>query len=192
MKNSEGKTPAILFKENHKGLLQEGEKWMKETASSCMVVATLIATVMFAAAFTVPGGSNNETGTPNYLHHRSFMVFAISNALALFSSATSILTFLSILTSRYAEDDFLHSLPNRLVIGLATLFVSIVTMMVAFGATLFIVLGHGFAYVAIPVASVACVPVFLFALLQFPLLADMISHMHSSSLCFGPKNNLLQ
>lgn len=178
MKNSEGKTPYILFSEEHKGLVQEGEKWMKDTASSCMVVATLIATVMFAAAFTVPGGNNNDTGRPIFLNHRPFMVFAISNALALFSSATSILMFLSILTSRYADEDFLHSLPNRLIIGLATLFISIATMMIAFAATLFIVLGHGFAWIAIPIATVACVPVTMFALLQFPLLADMISHIY--------------
>ncbi|XP_031269174.1 ankyrin repeat-containing protein NPR4-like [Pistacia vera] len=176
-KNSEGRTPHILFLEEHRRLVREGEKWMKDTASSCMVVATLIATVMFAAAFTVPGGNNNLTGKPVFLHHWSFLVFAISDALALFCSATSILIFLSILTSRYAVEDFLHSLPNRLIIGLATLFISIATMMAAFGATLFIVLSNEFAWIAIPIAIVACVPVTLFPLLQFPLLSDMISHL---------------
>ncbi|XP_038680563.1 ankyrin repeat-containing protein NPR4-like isoform X2 [Tripterygium wilfordii] len=191
MKNLEGKTPHILFTEEHKRLVREGEKWMKDSASSCMVVATLIATVMFAAAFTVPGGNNNETGRPIFLHRRSFIVFSISNALALFSSATSILMFLSILTSRYAEEDFLHSLPKRLIIGFTTLFVSIATMMSAFSATLFIVLGREFAWIAISVAMVACIPVTLFALLQFPLLADMISHIYSSNIFFFPCNRLL-
>ncbi|KAJ4702482.1 Ankyrin repeat-containing protein [Melia azedarach] len=188
-KNSEGRTPHILFSEEHKRLLREGEKWMKDTASSCMVVATLIATVMFAAAFTVPGGNNESTGKPIFLHYKSFLVFAISDALALFCSATSILMFLSIITSRYAEEDFLHSLPNRLITGLATLFISIATMMAAFAATLFIVLGDEFAWVAIPIAVVACVPVTLFALLQFPLLSDMISHLCNSST--GRGNHLL-
>ncbi|KAL5840747.1 hypothetical protein ACOSQ4_013355 [Xanthoceras sorbifolium] len=190
MKNSEGRTPHVLFSEEHKRLVREGEKWMKDTASSCMLVATLIATVMFAAAFTLPGGINNSTGRPVFLHYRSFMVFAISDALALFCSATSILMFLSILTSRYAEEDFLHSLPNRLITGLATLFISIATMMGAFGATLFIVLGNDFAWVAIPIATTACVPVTLFALLQFPLFADVISHLYNSSIFFRPSNNL--
>lgn len=164
---------------------------MKDTASSCMVVATLIATVMFAAAFTVPGGNNESTGRPIFLHHNSFMVFAISDALALFSSATSILLFLSILTSRYAEEDFLHSLPNRLIIGLATLFVSIATMMAAFAAALFIALGDDFAWVAILIATVACIPVTLFALLQFPLLSDMISHLYNSSIFTRRTKHLL-
>ncbi|KAF2302731.1 hypothetical protein GH714_001517 [Hevea brasiliensis] len=104
MENSEGKTPDCVFVLEHKKLKREGEKWMKETASSCMVVATLIATVMFAAAFTVPGGNNNSTGRPIFLYTRSFIVFVTSDALGLFSSASSILIFLSILTSRPVLD----------------------------------------------------------------------------------------
>ncbi|KAF8377125.1 hypothetical protein HHK36_030498 [Tetracentron sinense] len=36
-RNSEGKTPRALFTEQHKDLVKEGEKWMKETATACMV-----------------------------------------------------------------------------------------------------------------------------------------------------------
>ncbi|KAL7211060.1 hypothetical protein ACSBR2_014025 [Camellia fascicularis] len=191
MKDSEGRTPHILFTEEHKSLMREGEKWMKDTASSCMVVATLIATVMFAAAFTVPGGNDNDTGRPILLSEMSFMVFAISDALALFSSATSLLIFLSILTSRYAEEDFLDSLPRKLILGLATLFISIATMMTSFCATLFIVLDGKLSWVAIPMVVVACIPATLFALLQFPLFVDMVSHAYRSGMIFRPKNHLL-
>lgn len=190
MENSDGKTPHCLFSIEHKRLLREGEKWMKNTASSCMVVATLIATVMFAAAFTVPGG-NNDKGLPVFLNKRSFLVFIVSDAVALFSSSTSILIFLSILTSRYAEEDFLRSLPNKLVMGLATLFISIAAMMIAFSFTLFIVLGHGLELTTIPIAVVACVPVLMFASLQFPLVIDIIRHTHRSKNFFRPRNHLL-
>ncbi|XP_031251063.1 uncharacterized protein LOC116108967 [Pistacia vera] len=145
-KNSARKTPHILFSEKHEKLLREGEKWMKDTASSCMLVAMLIATVMFAAAFTVSSDNNNPTGKPIFLHQVSFLIFAVSETLALFCSATAILMFLSVLTSRYAEEGFMHSLPNRLIIGLTTLFISIATMMAAFGATLFIVLADDFSF----------------------------------------------
>ncbi|KAK6259079.1 hypothetical protein SCA6_013553, partial [Theobroma cacao] len=37
------RTPASLFSHEHKELITEGEKWMKNNAASCMVVATLIA-----------------------------------------------------------------------------------------------------------------------------------------------------
>ncbi|KAK6273681.1 hypothetical protein POUND7_010764 [Theobroma cacao] len=47
--NGERKTPAMVFTEEHKELLKEGEQWLKDTANSCTVVAALIATVVFAA-----------------------------------------------------------------------------------------------------------------------------------------------
>ncbi|KAB2025801.1 hypothetical protein ES319_D06G173800v1 [Gossypium barbadense] len=170
MRDSNGRTPRMLFMEEHAKLMKEGEKWMKSTASSCMLVATLITTVMFAAIFTVPGGNDNEKGTPIFLEATSFVIFAVSDALALFSSVTSILMFLSILTSRYAEEDFLRLLPQRLIVGLTTLFLSIAAMLVAFGATFCIVLSQRLAWIAVPVAFIACIPVTLFAFLQFPLL----------------------
>ncbi|GMP71384.1 hypothetical protein CsSME_00029819 [Camellia sinensis var. sinensis] len=141
----------------------EGEKWIKDTASSCMVVMTLIAAVMFAAAFTVPSSNNNNTGQPILLTEKSFMVFAISDALALFSSTTSLLIFLSILTSRYAEENFLDSLPSKLILGLANLFISIATMMTSFCATLIIVLDGKLSWVAIPMVVVVYIPATLFA-----------------------------
>ncbi|KAL9451723.1 hypothetical protein AB3S75_013316 [Citrus x aurantiifolia] len=174
-------TPREVFTEEHKELVKEGEKWMKETASSCSVVAALIITVVFAAVFTAPGGSDGR-GMPNFLHDQSFMIFSISDMLALFSSITSVLMFLGILTSRYAEEDFLVSLPKKLIIGLITLFFSIASMMVAFGATVHISLSHKWNSVIIPIALVGCVPITLFALLQFPLLLDMYSSTYGRSI----------
>ncbi|KAH0696738.1 hypothetical protein KY289_014220 [Solanum tuberosum] len=40
-RNKDGKTPRELFTEEHKILLKDGEKWMKDTANSCMIAATL-------------------------------------------------------------------------------------------------------------------------------------------------------
>ncbi|WKA08171.1 hypothetical protein VitviT2T_025915 [Vitis vinifera] len=40
-KNDDGKVPRTLFTEEHKHLVKEGEKWMKDTAAACMVVSTL-------------------------------------------------------------------------------------------------------------------------------------------------------
>ncbi|KAB1200195.1 hypothetical protein CJ030_MR0G007886 [Morella rubra] len=138
MENSDNLTPKDLFRQKHRDLQEAGEKWMKDTTNSCMLVATLIATVVFAATFTVPGG-NNQTSTPIFLENKWFMVFFVTVAIALLSSSTSILIFLSILTSRYTEDDFLVRLPKRLVLGLSTLFILIVSMVIAFSSTCFLV-----------------------------------------------------
>ncbi|KAJ0620589.1 putative PGG domain-containing protein [Helianthus annuus] len=63
-KNRDGLTPHELFTMEHKELVIQGEKWMKDTASQCMVVAALIATIVFAAAFTVPGGMTKTMVSP--------------------------------------------------------------------------------------------------------------------------------
>ncbi|CAL9014019.1 unnamed protein product [Prunus brigantina] len=83
---------------------------MKGTATSCIVVGALIVTIMFAVAFTVPGGNNQDKGFPIFLRKKFFRVFLISDSISLFSSTTSVMIFLGILTSRYAEDDFLRVL----------------------------------------------------------------------------------
>ncbi|XP_057989244.1 uncharacterized protein LOC110633868 isoform X2 [Hevea brasiliensis] len=165
--------PKDIFSNQHKQLVSDGEKWMKETATSCTVVGALIITIMFTAAFTVPGGNFQDTGFPIFLHRKSFMTFIISDAISLFASSTSVLMFLGILTSRYAEDDFLKSLPTKLIIGLSTLFISIAAMMVAFCATL-IIMFQGELKLVIPITLLAGIPVTLFILLQFPLLVEIL------------------
>ncbi|XP_068302817.1 ankyrin repeat-containing protein NPR4-like [Pyrus communis] len=161
-------TPRELFTKSHSGLLKEGEKWMKETATSYTVVGALIITIMFAAIITIPGG-NKDTGFPAFIDEKLFMLFMISDAISLFSSTTATLTFLGILTSRYAEDDFLKSLPTQMIIGLATLFFAIATMMIAFSAALLIIV-RGHSWIVIPTILLSSVPITLFAWMQFPLL----------------------
>lgn len=171
-RNNDGLTPQELFTKEHEGMKNKGEEWMKNTATSCSVVAALIVTIMFAAAFTVPGGNDQNTGLPTFLNKKLFMLFIVSDALSLFSSSTSVLMFLGILTSRYAEEDFHVYLPLKMIIGLYVLFFSIATMMIAFSSALFLML-HGQSWIFRPVICFASVPVTLFAFMQFPLLHDM-------------------
>ncbi|KAF8029817.1 hypothetical protein BT93_E2290 [Corymbia citriodora subsp. variegata] len=114
-----------IFVENHKELLKNREKWVKDTSNSCMLVSTLIAIVLFAAAFTVPG---------------------------------AILLFLAILTSQFEAQDFLHSLPKKIIMGLSLLFLSLAFMLVAFAATLTIVLDKRLGWVLIPITLLASLP----------------------------------
>ncbi|KAI3862149.1 hypothetical protein MKW92_020629 [Papaver armeniacum] len=188
-RNTKGDTAQFVFTEAHKDLVKEGKDWLKDTSGSCMIVAALIAIVAFAAAFTVPGGNISDSsslmnGTPVFLGKSSFTVFAVSDALALFSSMTSVLMFFSIYSSRYAELDFLKSLPQKLIIGLATLFISMVAMLVAFGASMFIVVGSRFAQALIPITLFSCCPLGLFAWLQLPLFVEMVRSTYWGSL-FG-------
>jgi len=137
--SAEDKTPWDLFTKTHNDLKTCGETWMKDTANYSMLVAALIATVVFTATFIVPGSNTTDTGTPIFLKSKWFMVFFISNAIALLSSSTSILMFLSILNSRYCENDFLVVSPGRLMVGLTALYMSIAGMVAAFSTTCFLV-----------------------------------------------------
>ncbi|XP_016472705.1 uncharacterized protein LOC107794692 isoform X2 [Nicotiana tabacum] len=181
-RNSDGKTPKMVFTEEHKELVKEGEKWMKETANSCIFVAALTTTVVFAAAITVPGGNNQNSGFPLFSNETAFTAFAVSAAFCLFSSVASVLMFLSILTSRYAEGDFLRRLPKRLILGLGTLFISMTSLMIAFSATIYLVFGQRKGWILIPVGIAALIPVILFESLQFPLLLDMFMSTYGPSI----------
>ncbi|KAI3846688.1 hypothetical protein MKW92_002434 [Papaver armeniacum] len=190
-RNGDKETAKSVFTEQHKELVEKGEKWMKDTSGSCMVVATLIATVAFAAAFTVPGGNISDTdspknGVPIFLARRTFALFAVADAVALFSSITSVLMFLAIMTSRYAEEDFYKSLPQKLIIGLATLFISMASILISFGAAFTIVLRNKYSWAPFPVASFGLVSVLLFAFLEFPLFLEMVYFTYSPRI-FGNK-----
>ena len=53
----------------------------KDTVNSCTITAALIATVVFAAAITVPGGNQPESGYPMFYKSSAFTIFAISDAV---------------------------------------------------------------------------------------------------------------
>ncbi|GJW73453.1 ankyrin repeat-containing domain, PGG domain protein, partial [Tanacetum coccineum] len=178
--NKQKKTPRMVFTESHAGLLEKGQQWMKDTSSSCTVVAALVVTIAFAAAFTLPGG-NRDNGKPLFLDEVSFMLFIVADAIALFSSTTSVLMFLGILTSRYAEADFLYALPKRMTIGLLSLFLSLASTMIAFSASLALVLKDK-AWVAAPLVIATSIPVCLFGLLQFPLLVELVYSTYGRSI----------
>ncbi|XP_027150136.1 uncharacterized protein LOC113750344 [Coffea eugenioides] len=64
-KNDKGKTPRELFSDTHEKLLKNAKGLTKDLSNSCMVVATLVATVAFAAMITAPGGNDSEEKFPN-------------------------------------------------------------------------------------------------------------------------------
>ncbi|KAI3883229.1 hypothetical protein MKX03_015379 [Papaver bracteatum] len=183
MKNNEKLTPKTLFSREHRDLAKEAEKWMKEMSQTCIIATALIATIMFAAPFTLPGGSDQNTGVSLSLKTRAFRVFVISDVISLFASCTSLMIFFSILTARYAEPDFLTSLPRRLILGLFSLFIAIATMMATFTATVVIVLREDTRSRAyIWVSILACIPVVIFASSQLPLFVNLISSTYGHSI----------
>ncbi|GLT60069.1 hypothetical protein SLA2020_328550 [Shorea laevis] len=192
-KNEKDETPFQVFAEEHKNLLKEAEEWIKKTAESSTVVGALIITITFAAAFTVPGGNEQNSGYPIFLPKKPipFMVFIVSDAISLFTASSSVLVFLGVLTSRYAYNDFLKSLPIKLIIGLSSLFISIATMTTAFCAALFIML-RGRLEVITPITLLACIPIAFFGWLQFPLLIEIYTSTFRRDIFEKEKESFLE
>ncbi|KAK9935943.1 hypothetical protein M0R45_012816 [Rubus argutus] len=168
-KKSKKETAREYFRRTHADLLKDAQEWLKQTSESCSTVAGLMATVAFAAAFTVPGGNNEKNGQPILLQNPFFLVFIITDALSLASSLTSLVMFLSILTSPFELDDFHHSLPRKVILGFTFLFFSVAVTMLAFASTLMLTIPIKRRLTTTFVYCVAFLPVTMFALLQFPL-----------------------
>ncbi|PWA34619.1 ankyrin repeat-containing domain, PGG domain protein [Artemisia annua] len=186
-KNSFEETPKMVFTRTHKALVTNGEKWMRSTAESYTITAALITTIVFAAAITVPGGNNQDTGVPIFTNKPAFTIFAVSDAISLFTAVMSLWMFLSILTARFSEEDFLYKLPSRLIIGLVTLFISTTTMIIAFGAALFIVFGQNKGSLLIPIGALTGLTITFFVALQFPLVVDLMRAIYGRKI-FGKRN----
>ncbi|XP_020872590.1 LOW QUALITY PROTEIN: uncharacterized protein LOC110226198 [Arabidopsis lyrata subsp. lyrata] len=182
--NVKGETPHAVFIKEHENLRKEGEKWMKQTATACILVAALIATVLFTAAFTVPGGIKESTGLPNFAENEWFDTFTKWDIIGLFTSVDSVVIFLSILTSRYAEDDFRKALPAKLVLGLTTLFESIIAMVVCFTATMILIRDHTSTGRLILICFLAALSILFFVGLHFRIWLDTVISICKSSFLF--------
>ncbi|XP_051120809.1 ankyrin repeat-containing protein ITN1-like isoform X2 [Andrographis paniculata] len=172
--NKDGLTAKEVFTIKHEDMVQKGGQWLTNTSASCSVVAALVATVAFATSTAVPGGIDQQSGTPTLENQPAFMAFAICSLAALCFSVTSLVMFLSILTSRYQEKDFGKGLPKQLLAGLSSLFVSIAAVLVSFCAGHFFVLKQKLQNVAYLMYAITCLPITFFALLQFPLYYDLL------------------
>ncbi|XP_057965059.1 uncharacterized protein LOC131155720 [Malania oleifera] len=172
--NSNEQTAEELFIANKKDLHKEAREWLKRTSENCIIVAVLMATVAFAAAYTIPGGPNQSTGLPILLYQPFFVVFTLTDVLSLMFSLTSVITFLSILTSPIRLQDFKQSLPQKLMLGFTFLLLSVSMMMVAFAATVILMIRNKERWTKIALYSMAFLPVTIFVLSYLPLYLSLM------------------
>ena len=168
-RNNKKLTAEGLFAKNNTELRNAARDWLKHTAEGCSIVAVLIATVAFAAAYTIPGGPNQNTGVPLLLNQSFFVVFTATDVLSLTCALTSVVIFLSILTAPFRLEDFKHSLPNKLMLGFTFLFLSVSMMMISFSATIILMIRSKERWTKILLYSLSFLPVGIFALAYFPL-----------------------
>ncbi|KAG4384092.1 hypothetical protein GLYMA_13G213800v4 [Glycine max] len=171
--NENGQTAKQVFISTHERLTKEGGKWLSKTSESCSLVAALVATVAFTTSTAVPGGPNQNTGYPLFQGRLAFNIFAVASLVALCSSVTALVLFLSILTSRFQEKDFAMDLPRKLLLGLTTLFTSIASVLVSFCAGHFFIVEDELKFAVYPIYVATCLPVSFFAFVQLPLYFDL-------------------
>jgi Domain of unknown function len=118
------------------------------------LVAALLATVTFAAAFTLPGGYINDTsdaGQPIFARKAAFQVFLISDTIAMCSSLA--VAFLCVLMT-WEDLDFLL---NYRKTTKALMWCAFVATVVAFGTGLFVVMAPKCMWLAILILVFSCI-----------------------------------
>jgi len=85
-----GRGPFVLKKKNNDEENKEEEEALSKARESHLVVAALIATVTFAAAFTLPGGYKSDRGTAILAKKAAFIVFVISDAMSMVLSISAV------------------------------------------------------------------------------------------------------
>ncbi|KAK1393305.1 hypothetical protein POM88_012361 [Heracleum sosnowskyi] len=171
--NKDHETEDQLFAAKKEPLRDDAQEWMKRTAENCSIVAVLIATVAFAAAYTVPGGSNPD-GSPVLLNQAFFVVFTITDVLSLASTLTAVVVFLSILCSSYRLQDFKETLPKSLMFGISCLIFSLTMMMFAFAATIILMIKNRQQWTRIALYAVAFLPVTVLVATYLPFYVPLM------------------
>ncbi|GLT50510.1 hypothetical protein SLA2020_239930 [Shorea laevis] len=166
--NKENYTAWELFKEQHKDQLKEAQEWVKNACQSCSAVAVLVATVVFAAAFTAPGGFN-EFGRPIFEERPLYSFFTVMDVAGLASSLTSVVLFLSVLTSSLDLKDFEDDIPRNLSFGFLFLSFAILNTVLSFTAAIVLTIHLKKAWTTTLTYAAAFLPVGVYVIVQFGL-----------------------
>ncbi|XP_062113709.1 uncharacterized protein LOC133824750 [Humulus lupulus] len=195
-KNDENQTPNDIFTKDHEQMMSDAEKWMKKNCNTCLIVATIIVTVAFPAAFDIldqgDKDKHNVSSVSQLPPPRDIIsiILLISNAVAMSFSSIAIMLFLSIMISRFTKNEFLWTLPCTFITGLSLLFVSVTAMMVSFCFASFIPNES----LRIPIFSscIELLPIILFFYLVYPVFRDTIHSTFFSQNEFKATNRLLK
>jgi len=142
------------------------EDVMSQVRKSHLVVAALIATVTFAAAFTLPGGYKSNQGTAILAKKTAFIVFVISDAISMVLSICAIL--MHFYMAYFEGLEMIDKVTTTKLLSIAMLFIGIgmETMILAFIMGIYAVLDpySGLA-ISVEVIGLGCILFFLCFLL---------------------------
>ncbi|KAL7142139.1 hypothetical protein ABFS83_08G103400 [Erythranthe nasuta] len=105
----------------------------KERVNTLLLVATLVATITFAAGFTIPGGYDTDTGMATMLRDKGFNIFIFCDAIAMYSSIVVAVTLI------WAQLGDIKLALNALTFAVPLLGIALCMMSIAFTAGVFLV-----------------------------------------------------
>ncbi|KAJ1694807.1 hypothetical protein LUZ63_011505 [Rhynchospora breviuscula] len=138
--------------------IKEVKSLTERNTNSTSVIATLLATITFAAAFTMPGGLSSDpsdTGLPVFARKPVFQVFLISDTIAMCSSLA--VAFLTVLAT-WEDLDYLL---NYRKTTRPLMWCAYVATAVAFGTGVFTIMAPKRLWLAILVLVMCCILPFL-------------------------------
>ncbi|XP_020255161.1 ankyrin repeat-containing protein ITN1-like [Asparagus officinalis] len=145
--------------------MSTADEHFKSCVGTYTLVAALIATVTFAATFTMPGGYSQEHGYALLAKHAAFKVFVISNTIAMCSSLIVVFCFI------WAWKDPLRFKFKQLIWGHRLLVIASLAMIVALMTAVYVVVDTQCKWVAVVVCLICCgAPFVLWAILGHDIL----------------------
>ncbi|KAK6269809.1 hypothetical protein POUND7_006914 [Theobroma cacao] len=164
------------------------DKKIRDMAQIISVMAPLIATFTFTAAFTIPGGfvsDGPDKGLAMLISKSAFQAFVISDAIAMTSSITAaVIVFWS--SSRRDTESFLDTFP--FAIGLT--WISLIAMALAFVTGFFVVLQKTL-WLAILVCVIGCAPPF-FLYIFSPMFLLVFERVSKSRTSLSNRQNIVE
>ncbi|KAI8557908.1 hypothetical protein RHMOL_Rhmol04G0047500 [Rhododendron molle] len=139
------------------GVIRSQDEDMKPFINTLALIAALIATLTFAAAFTMPGGYDSLVGVATLAKKAALKVFVLSDTLAM---CCSILSLFLLLRAMHVDHNVSFSLINTsgLLLGIA-----LKATLVAFISGIFAVIAPKALWVAIVVRIICSVAPFFFS-----------------------------